>query len=147
MICFQNSGNVENHHLNYRCQFCTQRDRTIFKNWTSKAVYHKACVKYAILHVTAASQQRVIISIMTENIMYIHKISRYVLLSYCTCCVSCKIATRQNILGTNSKNSKASSEVSRFASGTNINNYKYFGKKLGLGGFSPVSLHNVRNEI
>ena len=77
MICFQNSGNVENHHLNYRCQFCTQHDYVIFKNWTLKAVYHKACVEYTILHVKAASQQRVIISIMTGNIMYIRKISRW----------------------------------------------------------------------
>jgi len=84
MVCFQNSGNVENHHLNYGCQFCAQHDHKFFINWTSKAVYSKACVKYAIFHVKAASQQRVIISIMTGNIIYIRKISRYVLLSYCT---------------------------------------------------------------
>jgi len=49
-----------------------------------KVVYDKACVEYAILHVKASSQQRVIMSIMTGNIMYMHKISRYILLSYCT---------------------------------------------------------------
>ena len=75
MICFQNSGNVENHHLNYGRQFCAQHDYKFFINWTSKAVYNKACVKYAILHVKAASQQRVIISVMTGNIIYIRKIS------------------------------------------------------------------------
>ena len=82
--CFQNSGNVENHHLNFRCQFCTQHDDKIFKFWTSQAVYNKACVNDAILHVIAASQQRVIISMMTGNIIYNREISRYVLLSYRT---------------------------------------------------------------
>ena len=60
MICFQNSGNVENHHLNYICKFCTHHDHTIFKNWTSQAVYHRACYLYAIFYVKAASLQRVI---------------------------------------------------------------------------------------
>ena len=96
MNCFQNSGNVENHHLNYRCQFCTQHDHTIFINWTSKAVYNQVCVKYVILHVKTASQQRLIISIMTGNIMYSGRISRYVFCCHIAlCCVSCKIATRQ----------------------------------------------------
>jgi len=84
MICFQNSGNVEIHHLNDECQFCAQHDHKNFINWTSKVVYHKACVNYAIFHVKAASQQRVIISIMTGNIIQFRKIYRYVLLSYCT---------------------------------------------------------------
>ena len=84
MICFQNSGNVENNHLNCACHCCAQHDDTIFINWNSKAVYDKACVKYAIFHVKEASQQRVIISIITLNIMYTPKIFRYVLLSYCT---------------------------------------------------------------
>ena len=46
--------------------------------------HNKACYFYAIFHVKTASQQRVIISIITGNIIYICKISRYVLLSYCT---------------------------------------------------------------
>ena len=83
-ICSQNSSNVENHHLNYICQSCAHCDYTIFKIWTSKAVQDKTCYLYAIFHVKKASQQRVIISIITGNIIYIRKISRYVLLSYCT---------------------------------------------------------------
>ena len=82
--CFQNSCNVENHHLNFRCKFYVQHDNTIFKFWTSKAVCNKACKKYAILHVKETSNQRVIISIITGNIMYSGKISRCILLSYCT---------------------------------------------------------------
>jgi len=78
MICFRNSGNVENDHLNCACQCCAQHDDRFLMNWNSKAVYNKACAKYAILHVKAGSQQRIIISIMTGNIMYIRKISRYV---------------------------------------------------------------------
>ena len=84
MICFQNSGNVENHHLNYGCLFCAQHNHTIFINWTSKGVYNKACKKCAIFYVKTTSQQRVIISIMTRNIIWTRKISGYVLLSYCT---------------------------------------------------------------
>ena len=50
-----------NHRLNVRCQCCTQHDHKIFKIWTLQAVYDKACVNDAILHVTAASQQRVLL--------------------------------------------------------------------------------------
>jgi len=68
MICFQNSGCVENHRLNNGCHFCAQHDHKFFIDWTSKG-YSKACVKYAIFHVKAASKQRIIISIMTRNII------------------------------------------------------------------------------
>jgi len=83
-ICSQNSSNVENHHLNYICQSCAHYDDTIFKNWTFKAVQDKTCYVYAIFYVKAAWQQRVIIPIITENIIYIRKISRHGLLWYCT---------------------------------------------------------------
>ena len=93
MICFHSSGNVENHHLNCACQCCAQHNDKFFIIWTSKAVYDKACVKYAILHVKAASQKRVIISIMTVSTFarFLDMFSCHIAL----CCVSCKIATRQ----------------------------------------------------
>jgi len=52
--------------------------------WTSKALKNKACVDYVIFFVQSASKQRVIICIITANIVYTDKISRYVLLSRCT---------------------------------------------------------------
>ena len=110
--CFQNSGTVENHHLNVRCKFCVQHDNTIFKFWTSKAVYNKACKKYAILHVKVTSKQRVIISIMTGNIMYSGRISRYVLLSYWTLLRIVQNSNKtKTLLVQIQKNSKVSSEV------------------------------------
>jgi len=55
-----------------------QHKDEIFINWNSKAVYNKACMNHAIFDVKATSQQRVMISLMTGNIIYIRKISRYV---------------------------------------------------------------------
>ena len=53
--CFQNSSNVENYHLNVRCQCYAQHDEKKIKYvWTLKAVYDKACENGAILQVTAA---------------------------------------------------------------------------------------------
>jgi len=52
--CFQNSGNVENYHLNVRCQCYAQHDKKICNIWTLQAVYNKACENDAILQVTAA---------------------------------------------------------------------------------------------
>ena len=54
VICFANSSNVENHLLNDECQCCALHDHKIFKIWTFRPVYDKACVNDAIFHVTVA---------------------------------------------------------------------------------------------
>ena len=54
MICFHNSSNVENHYLNCACQCCAKHDGKFFINGNEKAVFNKACLEYAILHVKSA---------------------------------------------------------------------------------------------
>ena len=74
-------------------------------------MYNKAYMNHAIFDVKAASQQRVMISLMTGNIIYIRKISRYVQLSNCTLLRIVQNSNKTKKIGTNTNNSKASSEV------------------------------------
>jgi len=51
MICFQNSGNVENEHLNWWQEYFSQYEIIFAIFWSMQAFWHKACTEYAIFDV------------------------------------------------------------------------------------------------